>query len=293
MKRVLVTGGNKGIGFAIAERILETKADSYVLLGSRNKDRGLKAVSQILEHHPGWKDRIEALVIDVSNEDSVLQAAQTIREKFGAESGPLYGIVNNAGIAQSDDGLRSILEVNTYGIKRVCEAFIPFLSADGGRIVNMTSASGPNFVFKCSDERQKFITNPAVTWDDIVSYMGECLELETSGDFESAGLGDGSSYGISKACANAYTIALAREHPKLCINACTPGFIETDMTRVMAASRGSTPAEMGMKTPKDGTVSALFLLFGEPEGSGHYYGSDGLRSPLDRYRAPGTPAFSG
>jgi carbonyl reductase 1 len=35
------------------------------------------------------------------------------------------------------------------------------------------------------------------------------------------------------------------------------------------------------------------LLFGELEGNGRYYGSDGLRSPLDRYRAPGSEAFDG
>lgn len=29
------------------------------------------------------------------------------------------------------------------------------------------------------------------------------------------------------------------------------------------------------------------------EGSGRYYGSDGLRSPLDRYRSPGDPPYQG
>jgi hypothetical protein len=37
----------------------------------------------------------------------------------------------------------------------------------------------------------------------------------------------------------------------------------------------------------------MFLLFGHPEGNGRYYGSDALRSPMDRYRAPGTPAYDG
>ena len=48
-----------------------------------------------------------------------------------------------------------------------------------------------------------------------------------------------------------------------------------------------------MKSPEHGTVSILFLLVGEPQGSGHYYGSDARRSPLDRYRAPGSPAYTG
>ena len=124
--------------------------------------------------------------------------------------------------------------------------------------------------------------------------MAECLAISGGPEaFEAQGLGQGSSYGISKACANAYTLSLANEYPGLVINACTPGFIETDLTRPMAAAKGKTPNEMGMKSPSAGTVSALFLLFGNPEGSGHYYGSDALRSPLDRYRSPGTPAYTG
>jgi hypothetical protein len=77
------------------------------------------------------------------------------------------------------------------------------------------------------------------------------------------------------------------------VNACTPGFIATDMTRHYAESQGKAPAEPGMKTPADGTRAPLFLLFGALAGSGHYYGSDARRSPLDRYRAPGSPEYTG
>ncbi|NND66872.1 MAG: SDR family oxidoreductase, partial [Halioglobus sp.] len=42
-----------------------------------------------------------------------------------------------------------------------------------------------------------------------------------------------------------------------------------------------------------GTVAILHLLFGKPHGSGDYYGSDAKRSPLDRYRAPGSPEYHG
>ena len=62
---------------------------------------------------------------------------------------------------------------------------------------------------------------------------------------------------------------------------------------VIAENRGTSLAEMCAKTPREGAHCPLFLLFGEPEGSGHYYGSDAKRSPLDRYRAPGTPAYAG
>ena len=46
--------------------------------------------------------------------------------------------------------------------------------------------------------------------------------------------------------------------------------------------------------PDEGTVSTMHLLFADGlEGSGHYYGSDAKRSPLDRYRSPGSPAYEG
>ena len=45
-------------------------------------------------------------------------------------------------------------------------------------------------------------------------------------------------------------------------------------------------------TPEQGTVSYLRCLFGEVT-SGHYYGSDGLRSPLTVTRDPGTPEYEG
>ena len=53
------------------------------------------------------------------------------------------------------------------------------------------------------------------------------------------------------------------------------------------------PAEMGMKAPVHGTQAALHLLFGEPGGNGWYFGSDAQRSPLDRYRSPGDPPYTG
>ena len=48
------------------------------------------------------------------------------------------------------------------------------------------------------------------------------------------------------------------------------------------------------KTPDEGAFAPMALLFSsELEGNGRYYGSDAKRSPLDKYRAPGTPAFEG
>ena len=50
---------------------------------------------------------------------------------------------------------------------------------------------------------------------------------------------------------------------------------------------------MGAKNPDEGTVAPMYLLFGALTGNGRYYGSDGLRSPLDKYRAPGSTPYEG
>ena len=116
---------------------------------------------------------------------------------------------------------------------------------------------------------------------------------EGGGDFAAGGWGSDNAYGLSKACLNAYTIALARERPGWVVNACTPGFIETDLTRPFAEAQGTTPEAMGMKAPAAGTKAAMHLLFGDVSGRGWYFGSDAVRSPLDRYRSPGDAPYEG
>ncbi len=294
MRRVLVTGGNKGIGLAIVTAVLSEHDDTFVLLGSRDAERGRAARDRLLGDHAGWESRLEVLELDVSSDASVNDAAKQVARAFGAPPPPLYGLVNNAGIGASSASLAEVLEVNTFGVRRVSEAFLPLLDPGRGRIVNVTSAAGPNFVATCSPERQRFLTDPGIEWPRLATFLEECLAIDGDKEaFASRGLGDGNAYGLSKACANSYTLLLAREHPHLRVNACTPGFIETDMTRGHAQSRGKPPAELGMQPPAAGARAPLFLLFGEPVQSGRYYGSDAQRSPLDRYRAPGSEPYRG
>ena len=294
MKRILITGANKGIGLATAKKLLESYSNTYVLLGSRDFSKGKQALESLLKGDPEFKDRVYLVQINVEQDDSVNSAAEEVAETFGKTPDTLYGIVNNAGIGNSVDGLEKILQVNTYGPKRVCDAFIPLLDESYGRIVNVTSASGPVFLSGSSDETKKLLTNPGITWTEIQDYMDECVDANFKNNISSDhGSSSVSAYGLSKACTNAYTIFLAGQYPDLTVNACTPGFIETDLTRPMAVAGGNTPAEMGMKSPEEGASTSVFLLMGNPEGSGHYYGSDCLRSPIDSYRSPGDPPYTG
>ena len=291
MKRILITGANKGIGLATVAKLLGSYDDTFLLLGSRDSKKGQQALNSLLDCQPEWKDRLDLIQIDVEQDLSVNSAAEEVVTKFGRTPSPLYAIVNNAGIGNSMLGLKKILQVNTFGPKRVCDAFLPLLNPSIGRVVNVTSASGPLYLAGSSNETKKLLTNPDVSWTQIENFMSECLKLESERTTDWGG--DWPAYGISKACTNAYSIYLAKKNPNLTINACTPGFIETDLTRPMAEANSETPAEMGMKSPEEGASVSVFLLMGNPSGSGHYYGSDCVRSPLDKYRSPGDPPYTG
>lgn len=291
VKPVVVTGANRGIGRAIVEALLDERDDTRVFLGSRSVDRGQKARSEIVADRDGVDDRIDVVELDVTDDETVDEAVETISSKLG--STPLYGLVNNAGIGDRDRDIRQVLDVNTRGPRRVAEALLPLIAHDDGRIVNVSSAAGPNFVAECNPERQQMLTDPTVTWDDIEEFIDECIAATDDGDFEATEIGNGSAYGLSKACLNAYTMDLARRNTQLLVNACTPGFIETDLTRPMAERRGEDPEDLGMKPPSEATTAPMFLLFGQPEGTGWYFGSDAKRSPLDRYRSPGDPPYTG
>ena len=76
---------------------------------------------------------------------------------------------------------------------------------------------------------------------------------------------------------------LQKAHPALHINTCSPGYVLTDLTAGMGAS----------KTPEQSNchVAPLHILFGDDVAHGWYYGSDAVRSPLDVYRGPGDAPY--
>lgn len=274
MKRVLVTGGNKGIGKAICKKILESQPDVCVIIGSRDLKLGEKAVADLTVEVPNSADRIKLVQLDVTNDASVKAAAESI----GEGDQKLYAMVNNAGIGFGR-GFDQTVNTNYFGCRRVCDAFADVLVRPGGRVVNIASAAGPNFVVKCQmQDLRNMLAEPLTIsgidqLDDIAKKNYGMIDYEDS------------AYGLSKALLNAYTVLYAKENPDLTVNSCSPGWIKTDLTAGMGAT-GS---------PEQGTLSPVHLLFSpemETIPTGRYYGSDAVRSPLDRYRGPGEPAFA-
>lgn len=269
-KSILVTGGNTGIGFALCRQLVADHS-CKVYMGARNAERGQKAVEEIKAKHPDKAENIELVLMDVSADVSVEEAAADMKNKNVS----LYAIVNNAGVGlKTGSGNEDeLLATNFYGPKRVTDAFAGMVIEDGGRIVNVSSGAASMYLREKSLSVKKLFTNTETTWDELVA------EVEEKKSGGGAGLG---IYGLSKAALNLLTIQQSLIYPQFKCASLSPGFIETNMT-----------AGWGAKlTPEQGTVSYIKCLFGDVI-SGCYYGSDGLRSPLTMTRDPGTPEYEG
>lgn len=170
------------------------------------------------------------------------------------------------------------VNTNYFGPRRVNEAFGSLLQRPGGCIVNIASASGPNYVSSLPDSSpHKALL--AKLW----TIPGGLAELDQLSQHVK-----GEGYGASKALLNAYTVIHSKlEQGALRINSVTPGFIQTDLT---AGTSASNPPFQGAGPPcwlmmDEGTVPTLVSM------TGRYYGSDCVRSPLSFYRGPGEPPY--
>jgi NAD(P)-dependent dehydrogenase (short-subunit alcohol dehydrogenase family) len=102
---ILVTGGNKGIGRAVCERLVVEWPDTVVIVGSRDRDRGEQAVKDMVQSTRCDPSRLSCLQIDTSSDESVREAAKQLSIQFDQQKNEmaqqpvrLYGVVNNAGV---------------------------------------------------------------------------------------------------------------------------------------------------------------------------------------------------
>jgi len=271
---VLVTGGNAGIGLALCKQ-LTYDYGCHVYLCSRSLEKGTAAMKSIVDGKPAsCKGQCEVVQLDTSSDESVVSAAADVKARLEAKGAQLYAIVNNAATGMSHGVTPDVvLNTNLFGPKRVVEGFMPLVSKFG-RIVNVSSGAGPNYVARCSSEVKKMLCNPEVSWEQIVEHAKS--GLGSPADYMGG-------YGLSKALLNCYTMLLAKQHPELLVSCLCPGFLETAMTKGMGAP----------KPPEEGTVSIRHCLFDKLDGSGWFYVSDGVRSPLHFLRHPGQPAYNG
>lgn len=199
MKKVLITGANKSIGFETAKVLLNKRY--YVYLGSRSVERGNIAVEKLKSE---GLINVEFIKIDVNDSVSVNEA----RSEMGTKTNVLDVLINNAGInggmpqgalTASIEQLQNVFNTNLYGVVRTTQAFVDLLRKSAHpRIVNVSS-SGCSLALH-SDPTWKYYDHKSAV------------------------------YAPSKAAMNMYTIALAYEledeHFK--VNAVCPGCVATD-----------------------------------------------------------------
>ncbi|HTK01226.1 MAG TPA: SDR family NAD(P)-dependent oxidoreductase [Bordetella sp.] len=138
-RHALVTGGSRGIGYAIAERLLREGA-SVTLLGRDEASLGKAADTLASPGRVGWQ------TADVVDADALTRAFAAAAQAFG----PIGILVNNAGQARSERFDRtdaalwdSMLAVNLSGPFHCIQAALPgMLQAGWGRVVNVASTAG-------------------------------------------------------------------------------------------------------------------------------------------------------
>ena len=158
MRLILVTGGNKGIGLAIVTKLLQDYPDTYLLLGSRDVRRGQAALTQLLRTlGVAAKNRVDMIELDVTDDESVNKAVEVVKKMFGNRE-PLYGLVNNAGAATGSP--RDILELNTFSVRRVTEAFLPLIKKDKGIIIGNNNLV--NVYHNCRPSCSNFIWSSSI-----------------------------------------------------------------------------------------------------------------------------------
>ena len=198
----LITGANRGLGYATAQLLGE--AGITVLVGSRNRRTRARKLPNAYR-----EDGIDAhaVHIDVTSEPSVRQAAVDV----AAEHGRLDILVNNAGILPEATTVdierpldmamfRESFDTNVFGAVAVTKEFLPMLrEAPAGRIVNVSSTMG-----SLSDQ-----SDPDSTYYTLVV----------------------PAYQTSKAALNGLTVALSKSlgDTKIKVNSVCPGWVQTDL----------------------------------------------------------------
>jgi 3-oxoacyl-[acyl-carrier protein] reductase len=196
MDNVLVTGASRGIGLAIAAR-LAAAGYNVVAVARRASDSLDAAIAESL----GAAGSLRFVALDLSDIDAIPEFVRNIRR----ETGPIYGLVNNAGIGaggllgnMSNAQIEAVLRLNAVSPIVLTKYVARGMMAEGrGRVVNMSS---------------------------IVA---------------STGFNALSVYSASKASMVGFTKSLAREVGRLgiTVNAIAPGFIDTEMTAELDESQ--------------------------------------------------------
>jgi len=250
MRVAIVTGSNKGIGLAIVKKFCQ-EFDGIVYLTARNEDLGRKAVDDVKSELTRMScAELRFHQLDISDVDSINRLKNFIVEQHGG----LDILVNNAAIAYKQSSTAPFAEqaeetmkINFFGTKNICDILFPILKPHS-RVVNVSSQAG--LLKQITDEslRSKF-SSDSLTVDELSSLLTTFVELAKNGQHQQRGYSN-SAYGMSKVGVTALTKIQQRtldkgDKPDIIVNACCPGYVNTDMT----SHKGRLEPEQGAETP--------------------------------------------
>ena len=246
-KIAIVTGANTGIGFNAA-KVLALKG-AYVIVASRNAEKGQAAVDRIKAEEAGVK--VEFIKLNLASLKSVKDFADNVRNKYAC----IDLLINNAGVmmppySKTEDGFELQFGTNHLGHFALTGHLLDlFLKTPGARIVNVSSMSHK--------------------WGDI---QFEDLNWEKNYDKAKA-------YGQSKLANLLFTYELqrrlAKAEAKVICTAAHPGWTSTDLQRHSGLFSFFNP--IFAQKPLMGCLPTLRAAVDENARGGDYYGPAGFQ----------------
>lgn len=203
-KVAIVTGANKGLGFAIVKLLCE-KYEGRVYLTSRDNQRGIKACEELskIGLNPLYHQ------LDITDNESLKEFVKTIKEN----NEEVDILINNAGIffIKSPEPkayqAEQTIFVNFTALVNFTEAILPSVR-NGAKIVNVTSSSGHLSRIPSKQIKEQF-SSEDLTLEELKGLAKSYVEDVQKGQDIEKGWGD-SPYVISKVAVNAYTFMLHR-----------------------------------------------------------------------------------
>jgi 3-oxoacyl-[acyl-carrier protein] reductase len=139
MHNILVTGGSRGIGLAIARKL--AGSGYHVIAVARRESDDLRAAIDAAEKE--GRGQIHFRAFDLSDVDAIPNFVKSLRDEFGA----IFGLVNNAGLGTEgllatmhNSEIEALTRLNVLSPIILTKYVVRHMMADGaGRIINMSS----------------------------------------------------------------------------------------------------------------------------------------------------------
>jgi len=238
-RTAVVTGASRGIGYAIAKKLVEKIESPTMFCTTRHSAEQLTGL--IREEVDLRKaKKVSYKQMEVTN----IQSVVTLRNKIYAQQGQVDILVNNAGMyfyptqepTEHFVQVQRTLNINYWGLKNVINAFLPMLS-DEARIVNINSNYGDLSLIPGTELRQR-LADPDLTEKEldemIMSYQRSSTEFNST--FEIMGW-PRCAYTVSKVAVNAYTRILQKQLDQkesnngIVVNSIYPGSYHSKITK--------------------------------------------------------------